>query len=284
MFINCRILFLGYGDISPVTVYGQMVCILYGVIGIPINILFYKILGSSYADAYQGTRELVGGDKKSKLRGYAGCMIFYVLCIFVFFLIPASIFMLTDNWTFLEGVYYSFITLATIGLGDYVSGQTIARDDYYFAYKIVILIWMIHGIAFFSMMMDSLSRVCKRFCLFSVTCNWKTKRVQIFRVFVDIEKLDLHFRLLKNVEAKNKEVIYHFKGKCVRIKDYKQKHLKRLEEITNTLRGLIYEELKRRESKRFDDPLPFKENDEKEEKRIHAPIRFSRDVNSFSFK
>ncbi|GIY01462.1 potassium channel subfamily K member 16 [Caerostris darwini] len=113
---------IGYGDMSPATAHGQMICILYGIFGIPVNILFYKILGSSYAEAFQETVELVQGNRKGKMWRFAGALTFFIPCVFFFVLVPSSVFVFTDGWTYLEGVYYSFITLTTIGLGDYISG------------------------------------------------------------------------------------------------------------------------------------------------------------------
>lgn len=37
-------------------------------------------------------------------------------------LIPPFVFMSMEEWTYLEGIYYSFITLTTVGFGDYVAG------------------------------------------------------------------------------------------------------------------------------------------------------------------
>ena len=40
----------------------------------------------------------------------------------VFMVLPAVIFTFTEDWNIGEGIYYSFITLTTIGFGDYVAG------------------------------------------------------------------------------------------------------------------------------------------------------------------
>ncbi|GIX81067.1 hypothetical protein CEXT_549921 [Caerostris extrusa] len=58
---------------------------LYGIFGIPVNILFYKILGSSYAEAYQGNRgtrprEQEGG----KMWRFAGALTFFSFLAFSF--------------------------------------------------------------------------------------------------------------------------------------------------------------------------------------------------------
>lgn len=43
------------------------------------------------------------------------------MVIFIFF--PAAIFVYFEDWTFDTGVYYAFVTLATIGYGDLVAGN-----------------------------------------------------------------------------------------------------------------------------------------------------------------
>lgn len=42
--------------------------------------------------------------------------------IIVFILIPSGIICYFEQWTFDESVYFAFVTLTTIGYGDYVAG------------------------------------------------------------------------------------------------------------------------------------------------------------------
>ena len=51
-------------------------------------------------------------------------LLFALIVLVVFFsLIPAVIFMLVEGWSYSEAFYYTFITMTTIGFGDFVVGK-----------------------------------------------------------------------------------------------------------------------------------------------------------------
>ncbi|MEQ2175975.1 hypothetical protein GOODEAATRI_023209, partial [Goodea atripinnis] len=53
-----------------------------------------------------------------------------IIMALLFLFIPAWIFMAMENdWNFLESLYFCFISLTTIGLGDYVPGETQNKED-----------------------------------------------------------------------------------------------------------------------------------------------------------
>lgn len=39
-------------------------------------------------------------------------------------MIPPFVFMVTEEWNYIQGLYYSFITISTIGFGDFVAGES----------------------------------------------------------------------------------------------------------------------------------------------------------------
>jgi hypothetical protein len=49
--------------------------------------------------------------------------------VFGYIMLGATIFSAWENWSFLEGAYFSFITLTTIGFGDFVPGDAVLNDE-----------------------------------------------------------------------------------------------------------------------------------------------------------
>lgn len=41
----------------------------------------------------------------------------------LFFVMPMLVFMQHEGWSYAQAIYYCFITLSTIGFGDYVAGR-----------------------------------------------------------------------------------------------------------------------------------------------------------------
>ena len=71
---------------------------------------------------------------------------------FVFLIVPAAIFTAIEDWSFIDGFYYCFVTLSTIGFGDFVAGNF--EKDYIWGYKILVVFWIIFGLAYLSMVLN----------------------------------------------------------------------------------------------------------------------------------
>ncbi len=117
----------GYGHTVPLSDGGKAFCIIYSVLGIPFTLLFLTAVVQRIMEF--STRRPVDylhrrwGMSKPLLAALHASLL-AILIISCFFLIPAIIFsVLEEDWNFLESFYFCFISLSTIGLGDYVPGE-----------------------------------------------------------------------------------------------------------------------------------------------------------------
>ena len=67
-----------------------------------------------------------------------------------YILFGGLLFKTLEGWTLLEGIYFCFITLSTIGLGDYVPGNSI--NDGQAEYKLIgVSLYLLLGLSFITM-------------------------------------------------------------------------------------------------------------------------------------
>lgn len=136
---------IGYGHVSPLSSGGKIFCIFYAIFGIPItlvlisacverlllltNKLYDKMKTMSIFYRNQSTINM-----KALTYTHFGLVLAFVLVFF--FLIPAAVFSsIEKEWNYLDALYYCFISLSTIGLGDYIPGDKY-EQPYRVFYKI----------------------------------------------------------------------------------------------------------------------------------------------------
>uniref|UniRef100_A0A663MWP0 Potassium two pore domain channel subfamily K member 1 n=1 Tax=Athene cunicularia TaxID=194338 RepID=A0A663MWP0_ATHCN len=121
------ILLMCYGHTVPLSDGGKAFCIIYSVIGIPFTLLFLTAVVQRII-VYVTRRPVLYFHIRWGFSKQVVAIIHAIVLGFItvscFFLIPAAIFsVLEDDWNFLESFYFCFISLSTIGLGDYVPGE-----------------------------------------------------------------------------------------------------------------------------------------------------------------
>jgi len=110
---------IGYGHFAPRTLPGRLFCMIYALFGIPITWLMLTSLGRKIVEHIGLTLQNRECKPESKLYNLLCLLVAMALAVFVMTII-AIVGMFADNWTFFEGIYFAFISLTTIGFGDYV--------------------------------------------------------------------------------------------------------------------------------------------------------------------
>ena len=113
----------GYGHITPITAGGRAFCFFFAIFGIPLSAVLLAGLGERLLRLINKVKDAACMPTNEHLKkGVVGIIL--VGCGFlVFMLIPSAIFMSQENWNMGESLYFAFVSLTTIGFGDYVIGM-----------------------------------------------------------------------------------------------------------------------------------------------------------------
>lgn len=141
---------IGYGHIHPMTPTGKMACIMYAVIGIPFTLIFLsaivqRLLAPTFKLLSSFIRKLPHMDNFQVRLIHLALMgsVFLVFSI----LIPSVLFyVLEPEWTILDALYFVFISLTTIGLGDYIPGDSPPHLPYKDLYKTCVGLFLLFGL------------------------------------------------------------------------------------------------------------------------------------------
>ena len=125
---NLRFFFPGYGSVSPKTSWGKMVTIIYALVGIPLMLLYLSTTGDLLARSF---RRLYGklcgvSNQKPQCPCTNPVRVPVTLCLIIvlaYICSGAVLFHRLENWSLLEGSYFCFTSLGTIGFGDLLPGQ-----------------------------------------------------------------------------------------------------------------------------------------------------------------
>ncbi|XP_034084130.1 potassium channel subfamily K member 5b [Gymnodraco acuticeps] len=142
---------IGYGNVAPKTQGGRVFCILYGLCGIPLCLVWISQLGSFFGDRAKRLSQVLIHKKVSVKKVQFTCTALFLLWgLVVHLVIPPFVFMSIEGWSYLEGLYFSFITLTTVGFGDYVAGVN-PNIEYPRLYRVFAELWIYMGLAWLSL-------------------------------------------------------------------------------------------------------------------------------------
>ena len=150
---------------APSTVWGRIFCIFYAIFGIPITGLMLKSIGERITETTANVWKFV--DSRIFNREPRKIYLKTVACIFIMvtgmILFLAGIGKSYEGWTFFEGVYFAFITLSTIGFGDFVpqhpSNSEKDHPGYVIAFTVLTFVYFTFGLAVVSSALLAISRL-----------------------------------------------------------------------------------------------------------------------------
>lgn len=131
---------IGYGHMTPQTSAGKWATIMYAIIGIPLYIVYFMNMGRVFAKTFKflyrimyrcfsrskarleegddledGGREM---EEQTIIVPYTACM--WVMIIYI--IMGTIMFAEWESWSYIDSWYFSFTSLAKIGIGDLVPG------------------------------------------------------------------------------------------------------------------------------------------------------------------
>ncbi|KRZ93976.1 Two pore potassium channel protein sup-9 [Trichinella sp. T8] len=143
---------VGYGHSTPATKLGKVFCMFYALCGIPLNLVMFQCIGERLNTLIAYVLYKVRKFLKFNQHQVTHTQMILVSTTLGTMVIMsgAYLFHKYENWTFFEGFYYCFITLTTIGFGDYVAIQKNYALEKHFDYIVLSLLFMLFGLALFS--------------------------------------------------------------------------------------------------------------------------------------
>ncbi|XP_037089612.1 potassium channel subfamily K member 1-like isoform X1 [Pollicipes pollicipes] len=141
---------IGYGHVTPLSEGGKIFCVVFALIGIPLTLVilsaFVEKLMVPSTLALQWMNSRLGHlYQPFNIRLFHLALV-GLLIVCCFFLVPAAVFSrVEDGWSFLDSLYYCFISLTTVGLGDYIPGDR-PGQEYRPLYKVAITGYLLVGL------------------------------------------------------------------------------------------------------------------------------------------
>jgi len=143
---------IGYGHSTPATKMGKAVTVGYAMVGIPMAMIMFQSIGERMNKASSVVIK--------KLRTWAGCVrtdateldliaasgFTSGVCTFT----GAVLYHTQEGWSYFDSLYYCFITLTTIGFGDFVAlqqGRALHMKPYYVACSFIFLLLGLASVA-----------------------------------------------------------------------------------------------------------------------------------------
>ncbi|XP_041669009.1 potassium channel subfamily K member 6 [Cheilinus undulatus] len=147
-FANTLVTTVGYGHNTPLSDTGKAFSIVYALIGVPFTMLVLTacVQRLMYPLVFAPVSLLQRSGMEPRPATVLHFLLLLVLVVVFFFVAPAAVFSAVEmTWSFLDGIYFCFISLCTIGLGDFVPG-THPAQKYRPLYQVSVMVYLFVGL------------------------------------------------------------------------------------------------------------------------------------------
>uniref|UniRef100_H0ZBI2 Potassium two pore domain channel subfamily K member 16 n=1 Tax=Taeniopygia guttata TaxID=59729 RepID=H0ZBI2_TAEGU len=134
---------VGYDNLSPSTVAGQIFSVFYALFGVPLNLAFLNQLGKALNAHLLTLERWMQKPGRAQVVQTLAVAIFLTTGTLLFLVFPPLVF----------SFYFTFITLSTIGFGDYVVGMN-PNKHYISMYRSLTAIWIVFGLAWLALVFN----------------------------------------------------------------------------------------------------------------------------------
>ncbi|KAK3739192.1 hypothetical protein QZH41_017340 [Actinostola sp. cb2023] len=117
-----------YGSITPVTQLGQIMTVIYGVFGIPLTLLAMRAMAFQFNEQIESV--LVGIEikclKRNQVKDKEFKIVFFNIFLTLLYMFLSALMTSTsdENYSYPQAVYVWFITMTTVGFGDFVPRES----------------------------------------------------------------------------------------------------------------------------------------------------------------
>jgi potassium channel subfamily K protein len=155
MLLKVFIPHIGYGHSTPKTVPGKLFCMIYALVGIPLFLIMFQSVGerlNTFVTFLLRNIKKCFRLKKTEV-SQTDLIVITLFLSTIILTTGALIFSKVEGWKPLNAFYYCFITLTTIGFGDFVAMQ---RENNNPGYIVLSLLFIIIGLTVISAAMNLL--------------------------------------------------------------------------------------------------------------------------------